>query len=531
MPPIRKEPTPHPEPTEKAGMAGRPLLKSDPMSGAIIQQRYAIQDLIGEGGMGKIYSALDLNSQTKVAIKIMNTSDPSAKERFLIEARAMADIRHKNVIRIFAADEYKGRPYMVVEYLDGKDLKTYLRDNGPLNWEDTRRIMLQVCDGIGAAHAKGIMHRDLKPPNIFIVENEGREIVKVLDFGIAKFMDRQDGPHTATGMFAGTPQYAAPEQITKRDSMDHRVDIYALGIIMHNMLTGEVPFSSNKADQDAANLEVLMMQIHNAVVPPSVRYPQLTIPKAAEDIILKAMQKNKEDRYANIGELREAILHGEDISLVSLGGDLLRVGLDEKPDEPIVRTPPPRHETKAAGSHVARKLLLTAVLAGMSALAVSTYQDLSRFYGPYYEKLKARVTSTMQDAPRETAPPEQVQNTVPAEKKFAIKINSDPAGSFVYDVTSEKEPLELGVTPLRMELPDGNHRLLIKSRDRKQEARLVISPGHAEETVTFKRQPKTTHAPKEPTEEPASDKAAEDDDSTGDDNNPSGNESDDNSTN
>ncbi len=495
--------TPGPAPVEKQDMAGRPPLQSDRMTGRTIQKRYVIQELIGQGGMGKIYSALDLNSQSKVAIKIMHTSDPAARERFLTEAKAMADIRHKNVIRIFAADDYEGKPYMVMEFLEGHDLKDYLKRTGPLKWGDARRILLGVCDGIEAAHAKGIMHRDLKPQNIFISNDGG---AKVLDLGLAKFMDREDGPHTVTGMFAGTPEYAAPEQMTDRKNMDHRVDIYALGIIMYNILTGGVPFSSDKADQEGANLEVLMKQINEPPLPPNIKYPGCDIPREVEDIILKAIQKKKEDRYNDIGELRDAILHCEGISTgISLGDVLLVDGLDTR-----VRTPEPVAAPKS-GHGIRRTILLTAGLIS----AVLAYTHHEQLEGDYElakasgAKIAARIRSTV-NVPQDTAPQKQEPIAAPPQDTFTIKIESN-LPCRVYDVTSENNAIDLGFTPLTKKLANGEHKLLIKSKD-KQEKRLVVSPEHTGEMVVFEK-PKKVTAKATATEDTEGDKAAEDDDS------------------
>jgi len=471
------------------------------MIGRIIQKRYTIQELIGQGGMGKIYSALDLNSGSRVAIKIMDTLDPAAVERFLTEARAMADIRHKNVIRIFAAEEYDQRPYMVMELLEGKDLKGYIGGK-PLGWEEARRILLGVCDGIQAAHSKGIMHRDLKPENIFI-SKDGNP--KVLDFGLAKFMDREDGPHTATGMFAGTPKFTAPEQINDRKNMDHRVDIYALGIIMYNMMTGEVPFSSEIQDQAGANAEILMKQINEPPLPPSIKFPDFSIPRAVEDIILKAMQKRKEDRYNNIGELRDAIIHCEGISSnMSLGNELLESNLQITP-EPVA--------VPVSGHGTLRKLLLVAALAGTGLIAYAQrgqlMQDLELAKASS-AKIAAKVRSDL-DRSQDTTPPKQ-EPTQPdtAIKTFQVQIDSDPPGSRVYDVTNQENAVDLGTTPLTRKLADGEHRLLVKSKA-KQEKRLVVSPAHPTEKVVFEK-PKNVRAKTTETDDIEGAKPTEDND-------------------
>ena len=445
--------------------------------------------------MGDIYSAFDRTEERTVVVKLMRqalTADKDAKARFLNEARAVSAIQHDNVIRIFDIDEHRGRPYMVMEFLDGRDLKEHLKDNGPLRWEDVRRILIGVCDGIEAAHKAGIIHRDLKPQNIFILKT-GK--VKVLDLGLAKFMDNPSGPQTAVGMFAGTPDFAAPEQINDREKMDQRVDIYALGIIIYNMVSGDMPFTSAKRDAQAANLEILTMHLNSQPIPPSVKHPELNIPVEVEGIILKAMQKKKEDRYGDVGELRDAILRCEgSTSNMSVGSVLLGQSLRTRAvaEELDARVPAsePTYKKPRKGSFK-RTMLLVA------ALAASAYAYVGRDkLGKYYEELRTGVAGMKFEVPHaeppkqelkaesqpQAAPKENPQNT------FMIKIDSDPAGSIVYDVTPGKPPVELGITPLNRELEAGEHKLLVtSSKDKRMQKQIVVSPQHHEEKVDFRK--------------------------------------------
>ena len=190
-----------------------------------------------------------------------------------------------------------------MEYLDGKDLGEVVRAEGALAWSRARDIVMQICRALRAAHDKGIVHRDMKPENIFLIQREGRpEFVKILDFGIAKVMGLDpNGPRlTRTGMIFGTPEYMAPEQAEGKEA-DHRVDIYAVGCIAYHLMTGQTPFI---ADNFMAILTKHMME---DPVPPSVRRPDLAITPEMDALVLKALEKDRDNRYQNMAEFLQAL--------------------------------------------------------------------------------------------------------------------------------------------------------------------------------------------------------------------------------
>ncbi|PID38188.1 MAG: hypothetical protein CSB49_06885 [Proteobacteria bacterium] len=278
----------------------------DPLLGKVVANRYRVLAKMGEGGMGTVYLAEHVTIEKKVALKVLlheYARKPDLKQRFLQEAKAAASINHENIIDITDFGETPDKSvFFAMEFLEGADLSHAIK-RGPLPWSRAKPILLQICRSLGAAHSKDIIHRDMKPENVFLVEREGRpDFVKVLDFGIAKVSGATDGDHklTRTGMVFGTPEYMSPEQ-AQGHQPDHRVDIYAVGVIMYELLTGEVPF---KAD---TFMGILTKHIFEDPVPPTQRSPELQIPVDAEAVILKAMAKDRDERFGSMSEMGAAI--------------------------------------------------------------------------------------------------------------------------------------------------------------------------------------------------------------------------------
>ena len=283
--------------------------RRDALFGQVLADRYRVLDLIGKGGMGKVYLAEHIALGKRVAVKVLNpayTHRPDQVKRFLREARAASKIGHENVIDVIDYGEMpSGSVFFVMEHLQGEDLGKLLRRTGSLPWSRARRILLQICRAVQAAHAKGILHRDMKPENCFIIHRNGmRDFVKVLDFGIAKMHEENNRvSHTLTqaGALIGTPEYMAPEQV-QGEAGDARIDIYALGCIMYQLLTGQLPFS------DKTMFGVLSQQVNVRPVPPRQLCPDADIPVEVEAIILKAMEKDRNLRFQTMAELIEGIV-------------------------------------------------------------------------------------------------------------------------------------------------------------------------------------------------------------------------------
>ncbi len=270
------------------GANDRPLQSGD------VVGEYVVGEQIGLGGFGTVYRAVHPLIGKQVAIKVLSrrySADEGVVSRFVAEARAVNQIKHRNIIDIFSFGELAdGRHYYVMEMLDGEPLDQVLARKGPLPLADALPILKAIAKALDAAHAKGIAHRDLKPENIFLAQDsEGERFPKLLDFGIAKLLtpEEQVKHRTATGAPIGTPYYMSPEQCRGKD-VDHRTDIYSFGIVAYRLLTGEYPFEGE------GYLDLMMMQISAEPPPPSSRNPAL--PPQVDAAIAAMMRKDPNER-------------------------------------------------------------------------------------------------------------------------------------------------------------------------------------------------------------------------------------------
>ena len=272
--------------------------------GRIIGDKYRVLDLIGEGGMGTVYEAEHLEIGRHVAIKVLNRAHLGRKEavaRFHQEARAAGAIGHPNICEIYDVGRLgDGSPYLVMERLHGQTLSDRINLEGALPFDDVISILTQVLSALVAAHQKRIIHRDIKPENIFLTERVGcTAVVKILDFGISKSgSDQGELSLTRTGMVMGTPFYMAPEQ-ARGEHIDHRVDIYAGGVILYETLTGRRPFL-------ASNYNALVIQVLSKQ-PVDPREFRPAIPAAFVPVVFKALSKRREDRYDDAAGFIEAL--------------------------------------------------------------------------------------------------------------------------------------------------------------------------------------------------------------------------------
>ena len=306
-------PPPHAPPTPAAPPDLAPSTGSaDPMVGKTLDGRYQIQKKLGEGGMAAVYLATHHTLGKQVALKVLHgelARKPDLVERFIQEARSASRIRHENVIDISDfGHTAEGLVFFAMELLTGHDLHEEIARarlaSQLLPWERSKRIFLQICAALTAAHALGIVHRDLKPENIYLVEFLGEpDFVKLLDFGIAKLLDVHEGDRklTRTGMLFGTPEYMSPEQ-ARGDSVDARVDVYAMGCILFQLVTGRVPFEHDNF------MGVLSMHLTEPppVVPADV-LASIGAPRELADVIAQALRKDRNQRFASIDELARAV--------------------------------------------------------------------------------------------------------------------------------------------------------------------------------------------------------------------------------
>jgi serine/threonine-protein kinase len=285
---------------------GTPLVKNPDalrtdLCGQVLADRYRVVRLIGEGGMGQVYEAQHVNINKRFALKLLRpeiVSNVEAVARFRQEAWSASSIGHENIIEIedFATLP-SGSVYLAMEFLEGKALSERMREEPPPSFGESLDIMLQVASGLAAAHDKGIVHRDMKPENVFLTQKHGRPRVKILDFGIAKVSGAEGNKSlTRTGTIFGTPHYMSPEQALGKP-LDHRADIYSVGVIMYELFTGKVPFEAESF------MGILTKHITTQPMPPRQAAPERQIPEAIEAVILRALAKEAEERYQSMAEL------------------------------------------------------------------------------------------------------------------------------------------------------------------------------------------------------------------------------------
>jgi eukaryotic-like serine/threonine-protein kinase len=287
--------------------------------GETLAGKYRVERVLGKGGMGFVVAAHHLQLDHKVAIKFMlpeGLSNQGAVARFSKEARAAVRIKSEHVARVIDVGTLDdGLPYMVMEYLDGSNLAEWLRDKGPLPIEQAVELVLQACEAIAEAHSLGIVHRDLKPANLFVIRGaDGALSIKVLDFGISKIMSvtPSTADMTSTSAMLGSPLYMSPEQLEAAKDVDARTDIWALGVILHELVTGGPPFNAD-------TLASVLLKIVTKPAP-RIRQQRLDAPPELEAIILKCLEKAPEQRYPTIGALAVALAElGPQRAMTSLG--------------------------------------------------------------------------------------------------------------------------------------------------------------------------------------------------------------------
>ncbi len=296
--------------TQDALDSMRKRTEYDSLVGDTLDGRYFIKAKIGEGGMGVVFAARHAVIERPLAIKVLKREvmrDTATIRRFVQEAKAASRIGHPNIVDVtdFGTTP-EGMTYSVMEFVDGTTLAKAIKHGAPFPAERAIRIASQIARALGAAHDKGIVHRDLKPENVFLIDREGRtDFVKIVDFGIAKVtpLDGQsDGPRlTRVGSVFGTPEYMAPEQAAGRSDTDGRVDIYALGTILYEMLCGRVPHKSDSM------VRTIAMQMLDEIPLLSGAHPEIEIAPELEDVVMRALAKKREDRYQTMAELLSAL--------------------------------------------------------------------------------------------------------------------------------------------------------------------------------------------------------------------------------
>jgi serine/threonine-protein kinase len=379
----------------------------DPLIGATLGGLYHVERLIGVGGMGRVYQATHVHLGKAYAVKVLSegrAKQPDATERFLREAKAATRIEHDHIVKVvnFDSDDAH-RLFIVMELLEGENLADRI-DRGALPIDEAIEIARQTGDALQAAHEAGIVHRDLKPENIFITQKDSRDFVKVLDFGISKIKnpDHGDPKLTATDQIVGTPLYISPELARGMATVDHRTDIYALGVIMYEMITGSPPFTGQN------HFQLLYKHGNEAPDPPSQRSKKANIPPHVESAVLRALEKEPADRFESMNDFCGAL------------------------ERPIV---PRRARTLAIA------LLGAAVVAGVTFVLWPTEAPHEPPEPPIL--VQPAVTEKSED------PADSSQIEAPVEL-VSIELNSRPGRAFVA-LNGDKR----GRTPLTLELRRG----------------------------------------------------------------------------
>jgi len=300
--------------SSKAVVGPNPLLTDaaatdpDDLCGAVLGERYRLLRILGHGGMGYVYLAQHTTLDKTVAVKVLGSRwarQPEFRERFLVEAKATSKLRHENVIEVH---DFGVTPndsaFMAMELLRGEALSELVAREGALTWPRAKGIALQVCRALHFAHENGVLHRDVKPENCFRMKRgANRDFIKLLDFGLAKIFGDEKDPHsslTRAGAVFGTPEYMSPEQ-ARGKPVDVRTDVYSTGVLLYELMTGQVPFSGETF------MDVLTKQCADAPTPPTIMAPHAAIPPDVEAVILRALSKDVSTRYQTMRELAEAL--------------------------------------------------------------------------------------------------------------------------------------------------------------------------------------------------------------------------------
>jgi serine/threonine protein kinase len=294
-------------------------------AGEVIDGKWEMGELIGRGGMAAVYRGHDVALDRDVAIKVLARRyciNAELVERFEREAKRTAQLEHPNIVPVHAVGRHQGRPYMVMSLIEGETLSSHIRISGALPPEEVLRLMRQFCAGIAFIHAKNLVHRDIKPSNLFL-GRDGR--AWILDLGVVR--DPRTSGLTQTGMLIGTPQYMSPEQARGVKGVDHRADLYALGLVLFEMLTAKRAVGSAKGLQAA--------EIHIKGPPPDPADTAPWVPRAVADVVCKVLAKDPNERFQSANELMEGLETAYQTSLI----DRTAIKPVEVADEVIVTQP------------------------------------------------------------------------------------------------------------------------------------------------------------------------------------------------
>jgi serine/threonine protein kinase len=463
------------------------------LASGLVVGEYSLEEKIGEGGMGEVWRAVHPTIGKQVAVKILSpelAAQKKAVSRFIQEARSVNEIHHPNLVDIFSFGELlDGRPYFVMELLSGKPLNTHLTEKGPLPFSEIVAIFEQLCGALQVAHQKGIVHRDLKPENIYLNVKAGLPLqLKILDFGIAKLSKTEDSQDlTRTGSIFGTPGYMSPEQCTATKTVDHRTDIYALGIILYELTTGSNPFIRPGESVHMA----IARQVSGPPPKPSKLVRNRIIPEAFEEFSLRALAFKMEDRPQSCNEFYAQMFE-------ALGAMVRETWADLHNPRPATRP-----EDYYAGHKPNKTLLPSKPPTRRFAVIGAAFSIALGFAGT------AAYLVTQKEPPAEEAkatPP-------PPVKIVSMPVASAPAHPEKIKLTVESTPDKadviwkgevLGQTPLDVEIPYGesSETLQIVKKGFLPWEKSVTPSSAQQLTLVLNAEPKKEKKPKKNDDDP-----------------------------
>jgi eukaryotic-like serine/threonine-protein kinase len=432
----------------------------DPLLGAVLMERVRIERAIARGGMGKVYFGEQVRMKRPCAIKILDPRLAGAGDagefarRFQLEASTAAKLTHPNVVTIFDYGETEdGRCFIAMEYLEGRSLSDELKKSGPISAERAIHITRQTARALREAHTLGVVHRDMKPGNIYLVEqDDDTDFVKVLDFGLVKETSQSEQQeHTQIGQIMGSPRYMAPEQVQGK-AVDGRTDIYSVGVMLYAMLAGKPPFDR------ATELSTMMAQVSDPPPPIGSVAPDVLLPPGLEAVVMKCLAKRPEDRFASMEEL---------ITALKLRPGAMTTESDSgRQPSPLLMAPAPTTPSQPAQQRRGTMLFILAVAAVVGVA------------------LTAALLTRQETPPPAAAPPSAVALPPPPTKPSAppppkvtamLHVETDPPGAKVKeegDLVCEATPCDITYTGDQAD-PTFEHLLTFLKSDYKLERKLV----------------------------------------------------------
>ncbi|HKQ68575.1 MAG TPA: serine/threonine-protein kinase [Polyangiaceae bacterium] len=447
-------------------------------TGTTLDGRYVVENILGEGGMGIVYLARHKVIGKKVAVKVLRTDfahDREIAERFLQEARAASSIGSPHIVDIADFGELDdGSTYIVMELLDGVSLSKLANAKKRLPLHRIIGIGRQIADGLAAAHARGIVHRDLKPENVFLVRRgSDPDFVKILDFGIAKVTKDATSKETRAGMLFGTPHYMSPEQAAGTP-VDGRTDVYALGVILYELVSGRVPFDGDNM------IAILTQHLLKNPIPLRTLVPDAGVPPALEAIILKAMSKQADQRYPTMEAMSvdlDKLLRKE--TPVALTEMVFRAASMFPPDVLLQRSAPAPVDPspgRAAPPRVPMRQPRTpwGMYAGMTAILMCCGLVLGVFLQA--SSSTAQVTNSVVSAAAAPSTEKPKEEPVVPRSSFVL-LATDPPDAHVF-----RAGIDLGTTPMTLEVPRAGE-IVVEVRRSGYRARFVTLDGSESKTV------------------------------------------------